>query len=140
MTKPPALRELAARIRAVHRRAALRAPVAHDRAAPQAGDQDETLLVGGVRIDLRRHQATDALGRPVALTSAEFRALALLLEGRGEPISRDRLCKAALQRELGFEDRSVDQLILNIRKKLGGEEEGRRVISSVRGAGYALHV
>ena len=140
VTKPPAMRELAARIRAVHRRVVLRAPAARDEAPTRVDLGDETVMLGGVRIDTRRRQATDAAGRPVPLTFAEFRALTLLLESRGEPVSRERICELALNRKLGFEDRSVDQLILNIRKKLGEDDDGRRMISSVRGAGYALHV
>lgn len=139
IVKPPPMRELAARIRAVHRRVALRASTMHDGPAVEPEVADEVLMVGGARIDMRRHQVTNASGQLIPLTSAEFRTLALLIEGKGEPVSRDRICETVLNRKLGFEDRSVDQLILNIRKKLGGEDDGRRMISSVRGAGYALH-
>ena len=137
IVKPPALRELAARIRAVHRRVATRGPSTQE---PRSVKAEDVVTLGGVRVDLRRCQVTDVAGKPVPLTSAEFRAFVLLLEGRGEPVSRDRICEAALNRKLGFEDRGVDQLISNIRKKLGDDEDGRRMISSVRGAGYALHV
>ena len=139
IVKPPALRELAARIRAVHRRVATRKVAARETSVVNDVEASQVVTIGSVNVDLRRQQVTDNAGNPVPLTSAEFRTLILLLEGRGEPVSRDRICAAALNRKLGFEDRSVDQLILNIRKKLGGDEEGRRMISSVRGAGYAFH-
>jgi DNA-binding response OmpR family regulator len=149
VTKPPSLRELVARIRAVHRRVMPRAaqaagdPTRVDASAAQpassSGGLDDIVAVGAVRIDMRRREVVDDAGTRTPLTSAEIRALKVLLERNGEPVSRDQLCEAALHRKLGFEDRSVDQLILNIRRKLSrSDESGRRLISSVRGAGYAL--
>ena len=140
VTKPPAMRELVARIRAVHRRVHSRAHIAVEEEPDrtEASAVPDVFLIGTAKCDFRRRRVTDANGALVALTEAEFRALELLLKSKGEAVSRDRLCKAALNRKLGCEDRSVDQLILNIRRKLGGEEEGRQLIGSVRGAGYAL--
>jgi DNA-binding response OmpR family regulator len=125
IVKPPPLRELVARIRAVHRRLRGHVP-------------DVLPRVGGYRVDRRRRAVFDATGRPVALTGAEFDALQTLLEAAGEPVSRERLSEAALRHPWRPEDRSIDQLIFNLRRKLSDGDRALRLIQSVRGAGYVL--
>lgn len=130
--KPPRLRELVARIRAVHRRRQVTALVA------QPPTNVRYLGAGGFVVDVARRTVTDQEGRRIALTGAEFTALQVLLESRGEPVTRERLCEAALRRRWRPEDRSIDQLIFSLRGKLGDGKERGRMIQSVRGAGYML--
>ena len=134
VVKPASLRELVARIRAVHRRVRAR-PGAAESARP-----DLPFRIGRATAWLSDHRVVDEHGEPIHLTAAEFKALEVLLQARGNPVPRERLCELALHRRLGADDRSVDQLILSIRRKLAQEGDGQRLISSVRGAGYALNV
>ena len=53
-------------------------------------------------------------------------------------MSRDRLSEAALRRAWRAEDRSVDQLVFNLRQKLPADEDGTMLIQSIRGSGYWL--
>jgi DNA-binding response OmpR family regulator len=129
IAKPVHLREMVARIRAVHRRTHGRAP---------ASPPPSLHHVGPFTVDLQRRAMFDASGRPVVLTGAEFAALQTLLEAAGEPASRERLSEAALRRPWRAEDRSVDQLIFSLRRKMADDDRGRRLIQSVRGAGYVL--
>jgi DNA-binding response OmpR family regulator len=62
----------------------------------------------------------------------------VLIEAAPKPVSRERLCGMALRRPFQAEDRGVDQLILNLRRKLFDDETAHNVIVSVRGAGYAI--
>jgi len=132
IAKPVQLREIVARIRAVHRRTHARAPVRTTRSGHAVH------YVGPYRIDLHRRLVSDAADRPVLLTGAEFAALQTLLEAAGEPVSRERLSEAALRRPWRPEDRSIDQLIFSLRRKLADDDRGQRLIQSVRGAGYIL--
>ncbi|MBV9756226.1 MAG: response regulator transcription factor [Alphaproteobacteria bacterium] len=134
VVKPASLRELVARIRAVHRRISTRAVVAETARA------DLPFRIGRAIAWLNDHRVVDERGEPIHLTAAEFKALEVLLQARGNPVPRERLCELALHRRLGADDRSVDQLILSIRRKLAQEGEGQRLISAVRGAGYVLNV
>jgi two-component system OmpR family response regulator len=137
VAKPPQLRELVARIRAVHRRSHLRS--AARRPPPVASVPEAApVQVGPWRVDPPRRTVTDAAGRPLPITAAEFTALLELLLARGEPVSRERLSEVALRRPWRAEDRSIDQLIFTLRRKLGDGEEGGRIIQTVRGAGYVL--
>ena len=137
IAKPPQLREMVARIRAVHRRSHLRAAVRGETRAPSA-PETYPVQVGAWRVDLQRRVVSDRDGRPVPITAAEFAALQELLLSPGEPVSRERLCEIALRRPWRAEDRSIDQLIFSLRRKLGDGEGGSRTIQSVRGAGYIL--
>lgn len=137
IAKPPQLREMVARIRAVHRRSHLRAAV---RGEPRNLPAPEThpVQVGPWQVDLQRRGVVGADGKPVPVTTAEFAALQELVLARGEPVTRERMSEVALRRPWRPEDRSIDQLIFSLRRKLGDGEGGSRAIKSVRGAGYVL--
>jgi DNA-binding response OmpR family regulator len=130
IAKPVHLREMVARIRAVHRRVHMRVPAPRP---PRAVHR-----VGACRVDLQRRSVHDAADRPVVLTGAEFAALQSLLAAAGAPVSRERLSEAALRRPWRPEDRSIDQLIFSLRRKLADGDRAQRLIQSVRGAGYVL--
>jgi DNA-binding response OmpR family regulator len=129
VTKPPSLRELVARIRAVHRRLSERATQSADRT---------TAAIGDYTVDLNARQVHDASGQPINITAAEFAVLAALIDAKGEPVPRERLSEIALHRPGHAEDRGVDQLIFGLRQKLSAPGEGRRFIQSVRNTGYLL--
>ena len=126
VVKPVGLRELVARIRAVHRRSARTELPAH--------------VVHGPRIVLdTAHRCLSGPNRIVTpLTEAEYLVLACLLEAVGAPVSRDQLGRVALKRNVGEDDRSVDQLVLKLRRKVVIHGVSGRAILSTRGLGYVL--
>ena len=134
IAKPMSMREMVARIRAVHRRVSLSKLPDRQKAVPVA----QVLKVGSIYIDLPRRMAHDLYGRRLALTPAEFAALEVLARAAGATVSRDMLSEAALWRPWRADDRSVDQLVFNLRQKLPPDEDGGTLIRSVRGAGYWL--
>ena len=129
--KPPRVRELLARIRAVHRRIKLRS------AAPPDPVGRPTIQLGTMTVDLRARMVRAANGDHIRLTAAEFTALETLLAANGEAVSRDCLSEAALHHPWRAEDRGVDQLIFSLRHKLTVADD-QFLIHSVRGAGYLL--
>ena len=126
--KPFNPRELVARLRAILRRSALR--------APRAG-VPESLEVGPISLHSGTHQVR-VEGRPVPLTGAEFRVLELLMRSSGQVISREALTEQALGRKLVPYDRSIDTHISNLRRKLDLEKSTNPGIRNVRGSGYML--
>jgi two-component system response regulator CpxR len=122
LPKPFDPAELAARIRAVLRRAAPPAAAA----AIALGDLE---LDGGSR-SVRRG------GEPVELTTVEFDLLAALLRVAGNTVSREDLVRGVLGREFSPFDRSIDTHVYNLRRKLGPHAGGGERIKGVRGAGY----
>ena len=126
-------------------RASARNGGAHPRGAPprlggpaRAGRRRRCSGSGRCRVDLQRRAVNDAAGRPVVLTGAEFAALQTLLEAAGEPVTREHLSRPRCGDPWRPEDRSIDQLIFSLRRKLADGDRAQRLIQSVRGAGYVL--
>ncbi|QFU75723.1 response regulator transcription factor [Halioglobus maricola] len=123
LPKPCNPRELAARLRAILRRA--------DSLGTQTSAQTS---VGDTILD-RGNRSAEYAGTPLQLTSAEFNLLAVLIAHAGDVVSKDTLSEEGLGRPLSAYDRSVDVHVSKIRKKLA-EAGGDKLILSVRGAGY----
>ena len=132
IVKPPRMREMIARIRAVHRRVNRREET---KLSPKAR---ETFVVGPIRINILLRTVTTEDNKRLQLTSAEFTLLEVLAAANGQAVSRDTLSEAALRRPWRPEDRSVDQLVFSLRQKLPTDEGGGALIHSIRGAGYLL--
>lgn len=129
LAKPFDPRELAARLRAIHRRA-------------QGATHDVTptlLELSKLKIDERRRRATWA-DAALDLTAAELRILTLLGKAAGQPIERAELTEQALGRKLTLYDRSIDTHVSNLRRKLAQAGASGIEIRSVRGTGYELLV
>ena len=135
LTKPFSPRELAARVKALLRRAGHGNGNGngHPAAAPAATaaalfHDDEA----GQRISLR--------GQALPLTRREYRLLSHLLRGAGRIHSRDALLAAAWGDDSESTDRTVDTHIKTLRAKLREVDPAREYISTHRGMGYCLDV
>ena len=118
--------EVAARIRALHRRMVrTQMLIAHEPPGPILLDPAHRCVLG-------------PQGERTALSEAEFIALETLLDADGAPVSRDWLGRVALKRPLHSEDRSVDQLVLKLRRKLAAAGASERTILSARRHGYVI--
>ncbi len=126
MAKPCNPRELLARVRAVTRRA-------HMRATHDTLGADDIELNQGSRQVLRG-------GERVELTSTEFSILQTLLQNQGDVVSKRDLYLSALGREPVQHDRSVDMHVSNLRRKLGMNPDGENRIETIRGIGYQYRV
>jgi two-component system phosphate regulon response regulator PhoB len=116
--KPFSSKELAARVRAVLRRA-------------QTESGIERLEDGELKIDLQAYKVV-AKGKEIYLTLTEFRILTELIKQKGKVLTRDRLRETALG-NLNVTDRTIDVHMASLRKKLF---EISPVIETVRGVGY----
>lgn len=132
VVKPARLRELVARIRAVHRR------VGREPARPvvRMPGSATVVTIGPIHINLTQRMVHGTGGQRIMLTAAEYDVLKALACAAGAPMSRDALSKTALNRPWLAEDRSVDQLMFNLRRKLPADTGGELLIQSIRGAGY----
>lgn len=129
VNKPVQPRILLARLRALLRRAAP-APASH---ASQVTMQAEFLSFGALEIIL-----TDRVihwrGKPVILSSTEYKLMLILAESAGTVLSRDALLKKMRGIEFDGLDRSIDNSISKLRRKFD-DLEGER-IKTVWGEGY----
>lgn len=101
----------------------------------QRGDQ-HVLEVGGLRMDLRRREAT-LEGVPLDLVRREFDMLAFLAARPGEVISRRELLAQVWQQPYG-EDQTIDVHLSWLRRKLGERAAAPRYLHTVRGVGVKL--
>ncbi|HSE82190.1 MAG TPA: response regulator transcription factor [Gaiellaceae bacterium] len=124
VTKPFSAAELAARIRAVLRRAG-------EAAAPGA----TVLEAGDVRMNLDTHEATRA-GEPLELTVKEFELLRVLLEHAGKLVKRDDLVHEVWDPAWFGSTKTLDVHISALRKKLGDDPAAPRYVHTVRGVGF----
>ncbi len=122
--KPFSPRELAARVRAVLRR------------APGAADRPP-LEVGVLRIDPARHEVTVA-GRRAALTPREFRLLEVMARAPGRAFTRAELVERAFDADSEALDRTIDAHVVNLRRKLEADPGRPTLIETVFGVGYRL--
>lgn len=126
--KPCTPRELVARLRAILRRTQ---PV-------EAGGEGAQRLVNGPLALLPGNRSAEWHGQPLALTSAEFNLLEVLLRQAGRVVGKAELSERGLGRPLARYDRSIDVHVSSIRQKLGPRTDGLPWIRTVRGIGYQL--
>lgn len=118
VVKPVDLHELAARLRALVRRA--------------HGQPQERLQAQGVELDPAARSVTLA-GTPVALSAREFDLLHALMLAAGRVLTREQLEQQLYSWGQEVESNAIEVHIHHLRKKLGAE-----LIQTVRGVGYCL--
>ncbi|HIC82307.1 MAG TPA: response regulator [Kiloniellaceae bacterium] len=129
VTKPFNPRELLARIKAVLRRS---------NAVPQARD---SLPEGRLRfdrwlLDPERRELLDVDGLAVPLSTAEFNLLSAFLKRPGVVLSREQLLDLTSGRAAQVFDRSIDNQVSRLRKKIEPDPKKPRLIKTVWGGGY----
>ena len=97
-----------------------------------AGHISPVLEAGPLRVDTRRAAVTLS-GKPVALTSLEYRALRYLLHNKGRPVSQSELSEHVYGGESEPDSNALEVLIRRLRKKIGPE-----TVATRRGYGYLI--
>jgi DNA-binding response OmpR family regulator len=120
LTKPFALDELLARVRALSRRS----------------DQSsaDVIEASGVRLDLRSRRV-DAHGQSVDLSTREFALLEYLMRHPGQVLSRTQILAAVWGYDFDPLSNVVDVYVRYLRRKIDRDDEPS-LIETVRGAGY----
>jgi two-component system, OmpR family, response regulator RegX3 len=136
IVKPFSAREVAARIRAVLRRAGDGAQEpAHAAGGPAAAAQNGPLEVGPVLVDPARRAARVG-GEEMDLTRKEFELLQLLVSEAGSVISRERLIDEVWDTNWFGSTKTLDVHVSSLRRKLGDDSQNPRFIHTVRGVGF----
>jgi two-component system alkaline phosphatase synthesis response regulator PhoP len=124
VTKPFSPKELAARVRAVLRR------------LPGERGPDQ-IKHGELTVNFIKHEVFLS-GKPLNLTTVEFKLLAALVKEPGRVFSRAQLIENALGHDFEGFDRTIDVHILNLRRKLEPDPGHPKYVKTVYGAGYKL--
>ena len=122
ITKPFAIEELLARIRAALR--------------TKSGRDSQMLAVGPLAMEVESRRVT-VRGQEVELTKKEFDLLRHLLENKGRVLTREALLDSVWGFDFVGETNSVDVYIRFLRSKID-EAFGIKLIHTVRGVGYVI--
>jgi DNA-binding response OmpR family regulator len=125
VTKPFSVNELIARMRAIFRR------------AQRPSGAPEVVLIGAAQVSFSAHTMTVA-GTEHALSFYEVELLRLLHERAGQPVSRDEILQKIWGLEAGPTNRTVDNFIVKLRKKVERHPDKPAHILTVYGYGYKL--
>jgi DNA-binding response OmpR family regulator len=128
LTKPFSMHELLARVKALLRRAEMRAT---------AGDLPVRLEAGDLVVDIAARRATRA-GQPLQLKRREFDLLAYFLQHAGQVLSRDRLLRHVWGYGDSGDTRTVDVHVRWLRSKIERDPSAPERLQSVRGVGYVF--
>ncbi|MER2534135.1 MAG: response regulator transcription factor [Rhizobiaceae bacterium] len=133
IVKPFSVREVAARIRAVLRRARPPAP-------PLLPVPNRGFRFQGWVLDIDRRRLFDPMNRDVTLTVAEFDLLAALVSAQGRVLSRDQLLDLTRRDNESVTDRTIDVLVLRLRRKIETNPAQPQFIRTERTIGYMIGV
>jgi DNA-binding response OmpR family regulator len=126
VTKPFSVNELIARVRAIFRRTS--------RGAPSI---PETLEIGEMSVNLTA-QTISTGGREQMLSFYEVELLRMLAERAGQPVSRDEMLSKIWGLDASSTNRTVDNFIVKLRKKIEKSPDRPQHILTVYGLGYKL--
>ncbi len=125
ITKPFSVNELIARLRAIFRRAARVGPV------------PDAVSIGAAQVNFAAHSVT-VRGETQQLSFYEVELLRLLYERAGQPVARDEMLQKIWGLEAGPTNRTVDNFIVKLRKKIEALPDKPVHILTVYGFGYKL--
>ena len=133
IAKPFHVREVLARVRAVLRRTG-----SADRPAQGAAGRDEQLTFEGWVLDVAKRELTSPAGERCELTTSEFDLLKAFATHAKRVLSRDQIMDLLRGHDWSPVDRSIDNLVVRLRRKIEADPEAPRLIKTVRGVGYTF--
>ncbi|HEY1708453.1 MAG TPA: response regulator [Rhizomicrobium sp.] len=133
LAKPFSPRELVARISAVLRRTQALPP-------RQQPPEAERIRFGDWVLDTGQRELVGSDGMATPLSSGEFRLLQAMLERPKIALTRNQLLDLTKGKEAELFDRSVDNHVSRLRKKIEPDPKNPRYIKTVWGGGYMLAV
>lgn len=129
LAKPFELRELVARIRAVLRRVTPTEP---------AAATGQRYAFEGWVLDISRRSLKRNSGDDQDLTTSEFNLLEAFVKRPHRVLSRDDIMDLLKGHDWSPLDRSIDNLVARLRKKVEKDPDRPALIKTVRGAGYTF--
>lgn len=131
LPKPFNPRELLARIKAILRRS--------ETTVPPAGDlSGKRIAFGSWVLDADSRTLISAEGAEESLTTADVRLLAVFLQRPRKLLSRDELLDLTAGRSPHLFDRTIDNQVSRLRRKIEADPTRPKLITTVRGGGYCL--
>ncbi len=131
--KPFELRELLARVRALHRRLQGQSAL-----QPKTAANEQRVPFGACQLDMEQRKLFGADGAEIDITAAEFDLLQLFAKHPNRPLNRDQIMEQAHNRGWEVFDRSIDLRVMRLRRKVEKNPDKPEVIKTVRNVGYVF--
>lgn len=125
MCKPFYMREFLARVKVLLRRT-------------KKNKIEQSIKIANVTIDMERFVVTDRKGKKQELSHYEIEILKLLLENENKPVSRNIILNKVWGVDAFPTDRTVDNYIVKLRKKIEPNPKKPTYIITIHGIGYKL--
>ena len=132
--KPFHVREVLARVRAVLRRYQSLPPISGDTAPSSA----ERYTFSAWVLDIQRRALISTDDKVHDLTAAEFNMIEMFVKRPNRVLSRDNIMDLLKGHEWSPFDRSIDALVVRVRRKIEADSEVPNLIKTVRGVGYVF--
>ncbi|MFW6140823.1 MAG: response regulator transcription factor [Acidobacteriota bacterium] len=124
VTKPFSLRELMARVKAISRRTSDRKK------------ELDRYVFDEIELDFKKYEAIKK-GKKLKLTPLQFQLLKLLIQHKGEVLTRNELLDEIWgKNNVWISHRTIDSHVANIRRKVEDDPTNPKHILSIRGVGY----
>jgi two-component system, OmpR family, response regulator len=122
---------LLARIKAVLRRA-------HSLPPQRSANRNKAIRFDRWTLDVGRRELVGADNVAVPLSTAEFRLLSVLVDRPGLVLTRDQLLDLTVGRAADVYDRSIDNQVSRLRKKIEMDPRNPALIKTHWGGGYSF--
>lgn len=129
VTKPFSMRELMARVRALHRRSS--------QIQYASTTEEEILISGELKVNVSSHTVTLS-GMQIPCRPREFELLAHLMRSKGRAFTRRQLLNTVWEYDYVGDERTVDVHIRWLREKIEEDSSKPKKIITIRGYGYRL--
>lgn len=126
LTKPFNLEELILRVKVL---------IKHSIKGTEAGADLKSYKFGDNEVNFGTFEAKGINGA-FTLTKKEAKLLKLLIDRKGEPVSRQQILQYVWGYDVYPSTRTIDNFILSFRKYFEGDKSEKRYFHSVRGVGY----
>lgn len=136
ITKPFHLREVLARVRSVIRRSETNAAPLVATPSPAADLAEDILVFDGWQANVSRFELTDPAGQLADLTGAEFKLLMIFLQSPKRILSRDQIMDHVNGNDWTPNDRTIDNQVARLRKRIEEDPANPKIIKTIRGVGY----
>jgi len=138
IAKPFHVREVIARARSVLRRSEIRSDLHHETNEDHKTKNATSYHFNNWTANFDSFELFDPDGKLCELTSADFKLLKVLLENPKRVLSRDQIMDQLNGNDWSPYDRTIDNQIARLRKKLEDDPSKPKLIKTVRGVGYTF--
>ena len=142
LSKPFNPRELLARIKSVLRRTTITEGVSKEKNTDddKQNIKNQLLKFGEWTLNIDQQEISKKSEKPIELSTGEFRLLLAFIENPKKILSRDQLLDIVSNRSLAAFDRSIDNQISRLRKKIELDPKKPKYIKTVWGGGYSFNI